>query len=232
VQVNTAHGRGGRLCRVLYLCCALSSAVAVPYFFDVRFDPPLPCLPRCRVFFGGFAMRCVVAVLYMSMARQRNLCRARAHGRGCQHGSACFSGSASYVQMHIHGTQVTYRSTRRPFLGNCADLFLAQVLAHQSVRACFGMRRTVATPAVFSKMGIPAVRNVSSINGAFLTEFLEESSTHFPCTVRFAESLPLGRLQRSVSPRAHRLTPAITRSLARVRVLESSTHSLPLTHRA
>jgi hypothetical protein len=100
VQVNKAHGRvavhgrGGRLCRVLCLCRALSWAVVVPSFFAMRLDPPLPCRHRCRVLFGGFAVGLVVAVLCPSVARQRNLCRARAHGRVCRHGSTCFSGSA------------------------------------------------------------------------------------------------------------------------------------------
>jgi hypothetical protein len=86
-HIVTVHGRCGRLCCGLYLCRALSSAVAVPRFFAVRFGPPSPCLARFRVFFGGFAMRCVVFMHCLFVARQRNLYRARAHDRVCQHGS-------------------------------------------------------------------------------------------------------------------------------------------------
>jgi hypothetical protein len=85
--IVTVHGRGGRLCRGLYLCRALSSAFVVPHFFAVRFDSSLPCVARCRVFCGAFAVRYIIVVYSFFVTRQKNLCRARTHGRVCQHGS-------------------------------------------------------------------------------------------------------------------------------------------------
>jgi hypothetical protein len=81
VQDNTAHDIVTVHDRDVHLCRALALPFAVRLFFAVRSVATLPYVARCRMFCGAVVVRHFVAVHDSVIPRQRNLCRATAHGR-------------------------------------------------------------------------------------------------------------------------------------------------------
>jgi hypothetical protein len=67
---------------------------AVHRIFAVCWFLPLSCCLLCRAFNRVFVVRRFFAVHFPDFTRQRNLCRAEAHGKERLHGNAYFSGSA------------------------------------------------------------------------------------------------------------------------------------------